>query len=162
MLLMIMCCACRPGSRTRLSRRTCQSPRGLRNTTRRRSTAIPKRTEVTILLFYPCVSVRLLALPVRFCPRFLKAALLLAACGTLGVLSARLSLADALTFRPSPALKNSASMDTSDQKKTRVKLKRFLTRRPTLQAVRDKGYIKGASEHSEQVCDFHCRNDQLT
>ncbi|KAJ8279201.1 hypothetical protein COCON_G00062670 [Conger conger] len=40
------------------------------------------------------------------------------------------------------ALKNSTSMDTSDQKKTRVKLKRFLTRRPTLQAVRDKGYIK--------------------
>uniref|UniRef100_A0A8D0CJE1 Rho GTPase activating protein 12 n=1 Tax=Scleropages formosus TaxID=113540 RepID=A0A8D0CJE1_SCLFO len=33
------------------------------------------------------------------------------------------------------------SMD-ADQKKTRVKLKKFLTRRPTLQAVRDKGYIK--------------------
>ncbi|XP_062843577.1 rho GTPase-activating protein 12a isoform X2 [Trichomycterus rosablanca] len=28
------------------------------------------------------------------------------------------------------------------EKKTKVKLKRFLTRRPTLQAVRDKGYIK--------------------
>ncbi|KAG7455249.1 hypothetical protein MATL_G00254640 [Megalops atlanticus] len=40
------------------------------------------------------------------------------------------------------AMKNSNSMDSSDQKKTRVKLKKFLTRRPTLQAVRDKGYIK--------------------
>ncbi|KAG7487474.1 hypothetical protein MATL_G00023910 [Megalops atlanticus] len=40
------------------------------------------------------------------------------------------------------AMKNSTSMDSSDQKKTRVKLKKFLTRRPTLQAVRDKGYIK--------------------
>ncbi|XP_063063218.1 rho GTPase-activating protein 12b isoform X2 [Engraulis encrasicolus] len=37
--------------------------------------------------------------------------------------------------------KGSVSAD-SDQKKTRVKLKKFLTRRPTLQAVRDKGYIK--------------------
>ncbi|KAG5850488.1 hypothetical protein ANANG_G00083000 [Anguilla anguilla] len=44
--------------------------------------------------------------------------------------------------KKSRVLKNSASMDPSDQKKTRVKLKRFLTRRPTLQAVRDKGYIK--------------------
>uniref|UniRef100_G3N7N6 Rho GTPase activating protein 12 n=1 Tax=Gasterosteus aculeatus aculeatus TaxID=481459 RepID=G3N7N6_GASAC len=33
-------------------------------------------------------------------------------------------------------------MDSSDQKKTRLKLKKFLTRRPTYQAVRDKGYIK--------------------
>ncbi|KAG9337457.1 hypothetical protein JZ751_028749 [Albula glossodonta] len=40
------------------------------------------------------------------------------------------------------SIHNSASMDCSDQKKTRVKLKKFLTRRPTLQAVRDKGYIK--------------------
>ncbi|KTG05814.1 hypothetical protein cypCar_00021602 [Cyprinus carpio] len=38
-------------------------------------------------------------------------------------------------------VKNS-SLDSSEQKKTRVKLKKFLTRRPTLQAVRDKGYIK--------------------
>ncbi|KAI1891392.1 hypothetical protein AGOR_G00143350 [Albula goreensis] len=44
--------------------------------------------------------------------------------------------------KKSRAMKNSASMDCSDQKKTRVKLKKFLTRRPTLQAVRDKGYIK--------------------
>ncbi|KAM6990227.1 rho GTPase-activating protein 12-like isoform 2-T2 [Tautogolabrus adspersus] len=40
------------------------------------------------------------------------------------------------------AMKNSASMDGSDNKKTRHKLKKFLTRRPTLQSVRDKGYIK--------------------
>ncbi|CAJ1073049.1 rho GTPase-activating protein 12-like isoform X10 [Xyrichtys novacula] len=41
------------------------------------------------------------------------------------------------------AMKMSTSMDGgSDNKKTRHKLKKFLTRRPTLQAVRDKGYIK--------------------
>ncbi|XP_067462735.1 rho GTPase-activating protein 12-like isoform X5 [Thunnus thynnus] len=40
------------------------------------------------------------------------------------------------------AMKTSTSMDASDNKKTRHKLKKFLTRRPTLQAVRDKGYIK--------------------
>ncbi|XP_042353250.1 rho GTPase-activating protein 12-like isoform X2 [Plectropomus leopardus] len=40
------------------------------------------------------------------------------------------------------AMKTSTSMDHSDNKKTRHKLKKFLTRRPTLQAVRDKGYIK--------------------
>nr|XP_046263779.1 rho GTPase-activating protein 12-like isoform X4 [Scatophagus argus] len=40
------------------------------------------------------------------------------------------------------AMKTSTSMDSSDNKKTRHKLKKFLTRRPTLQAVRDKGYIK--------------------
>lgn len=39
-------------------------------------------------------------------------------------------------------MKTSVSMDVSDQKKTRLKLKKFLTRRPTYQAVRDKGYIK--------------------
>ncbi|XP_037135132.1 rho GTPase-activating protein 12b isoform X5 [Syngnathus acus] len=39
-------------------------------------------------------------------------------------------------------MKTSISMDSSDQKKTRVKLKKFLTRRPTYQAVKDKGYIK--------------------
>lgn len=44
---------------------------------------------------------------------------------------------------PPAAMKNSTSMDSSDNKKTRHKLKKFLTRRPTLQAVRDKGYIKG-------------------
>ncbi|KAL4630919.1 rho GTPase-activating protein 12 [Arapaima gigas] len=38
-------------------------------------------------------------------------------------------------------MKTSISIDC-DQKKTRLKLKKFLTRRPTLQAVRDKGYIK--------------------
>ncbi|KAM7400105.1 hypothetical protein PAMA_004688 [Pampus argenteus] len=40
------------------------------------------------------------------------------------------------------AMKTSTSMDVSENKKTRHKLKKFLTRRPTLQAVRDKGYIK--------------------
>ncbi|XP_041659385.1 rho GTPase-activating protein 12-like isoform X2 [Cheilinus undulatus] len=40
------------------------------------------------------------------------------------------------------AMKSSTSVDGSDNKKTRHKLKKFLTRRPTLQAVRDKGYIK--------------------
>lgn len=40
------------------------------------------------------------------------------------------------------AVKTSTSMDVSQDKKTRHKLKKFLTKRPTLQAVRDKGYIK--------------------
>nr|XP_043888328.1 rho GTPase-activating protein 12-like isoform X7 [Solea senegalensis] len=40
------------------------------------------------------------------------------------------------------AMKTSTSMDSSDNKKTRHKLKKFLIRRPTLQSVRDKGYIK--------------------
>ncbi|XP_053294740.1 rho GTPase-activating protein 12 isoform X8 [Pleuronectes platessa] len=40
------------------------------------------------------------------------------------------------------AMKNSSSVDTNDNKKTRHKLKKFLTRRPTLQSVRDKGYIE--------------------
>uniref|UniRef100_A0A8C4HMN7 Rho GTPase-activating protein 12 n=1 Tax=Dicentrarchus labrax TaxID=13489 RepID=A0A8C4HMN7_DICLA len=40
------------------------------------------------------------------------------------------------------SMKTSTSMDGSDNKKTRHKLKKFLTRRPTLQSVRDKGYIK--------------------
>ncbi|KAG7220009.1 hypothetical protein INR49_009329 [Caranx melampygus] len=47
-----------------------------------------------------------------------------------------------LSHLSSAAMKTSASMDASDNKKTRHKLKKFLTRRPTLQAVRDKGYIK--------------------
>ncbi|XP_069815083.1 rho GTPase-activating protein 12 isoform X2 [Dendropsophus ebraccatus] len=34
------------------------------------------------------------------------------------------------------------SIDNSEQKKTKTKLKKFLTRRPTMQAVREKGYIK--------------------
>uniref|UniRef100_H3CRA7 Rho GTPase activating protein 12b n=1 Tax=Tetraodon nigroviridis TaxID=99883 RepID=H3CRA7_TETNG len=44
--------------------------------------------------------------------------------------------------KKSRVMKSSTSMDSSDNKKTRHKLKKFLTRRPTLQAVRDKGYIK--------------------
>lgn len=34
------------------------------------------------------------------------------------------------------------SIDNTEQKKTKTKLKKFLTRRPTMQAVREKGYIK--------------------
>ncbi|KAG8138837.1 hypothetical protein E2320_001627, partial [Naja naja] len=40
------------------------------------------------------------------------------------------------------SLKISSSIDSSEQKKTKTKLKKFLIRRPTLQAVREKGYIK--------------------
>ncbi|XP_013907225.1 PREDICTED: rho GTPase-activating protein 12 isoform X3 [Thamnophis sirtalis] len=40
------------------------------------------------------------------------------------------------------SLKISNSIDSSEQKKTKTKLKKFLIRRPTLQAVREKGYIK--------------------
>uniref|UniRef100_A0ABM5GN38 Rho GTPase-activating protein 12 isoform X7 n=1 Tax=Pogona vitticeps TaxID=103695 RepID=A0ABM5GN38_9SAUR len=40
------------------------------------------------------------------------------------------------------SIKISGSIDSSEQKKTKTKLKKFLTRRPTLQAVREKGYIK--------------------
>ncbi|KFP22763.1 Rho GTPase-activating protein 12, partial [Egretta garzetta] len=39
-------------------------------------------------------------------------------------------------------LKTPSNIDSTDQKKTKTKLKKFLTRRPTLQAVREKGYIK--------------------
>uniref|UniRef100_A0A8I3WZU6 Rho GTPase-activating protein 12 n=1 Tax=Callithrix jacchus TaxID=9483 RepID=A0A8I3WZU6_CALJA len=35
-----------------------------------------------------------------------------------------------------------STIDSSEQKKTKKNLKKFLTRRPTLQAVREKGYIK--------------------
>ncbi|XP_063319082.1 rho GTPase-activating protein 12-like isoform X2 [Pelmatolapia mariae] len=40
------------------------------------------------------------------------------------------------------AMKPSTSMDSSEHKKTRHKLKKLLTGRPTLQTVKDKGYIK--------------------
>uniref|UniRef100_A0A8C5MDK6 Rho GTPase activating protein 12 n=1 Tax=Leptobrachium leishanense TaxID=445787 RepID=A0A8C5MDK6_9ANUR len=40
------------------------------------------------------------------------------------------------------SIKPTASIDNSEQKKTKTKLKKFLTRRPTMQAVREKGYIK--------------------
>ncbi|KAM9307968.1 rho GTPase-activating protein 12 [Gastrophryne carolinensis] len=40
------------------------------------------------------------------------------------------------------SIKQSGSIDNTEQKKTKTKLKKFLTRRPTLQAVREKGYIK--------------------
>ncbi|XP_069715485.1 rho GTPase-activating protein 12 isoform X7 [Phaenicophaeus curvirostris] len=40
------------------------------------------------------------------------------------------------------SVKAASNTDSADQKKTKTKLKKFLTRRPTLQAVREKGYIK--------------------
>ncbi|XP_065522768.1 rho GTPase-activating protein 12 isoform X6 [Lathamus discolor] len=40
------------------------------------------------------------------------------------------------------SVKVPSNIDSTDQKKTKTKLKKFLTRRPTLQAVREKGYIK--------------------
>ncbi|KAM6210417.1 rho GTPase-activating protein 12 isoform 4-T4 [Sarcoramphus papa] len=40
------------------------------------------------------------------------------------------------------SVKAPGNIDSTDQKKTKTKLKKFLTRRPTLQAVREKGYIK--------------------
>ncbi|XP_071590968.1 rho GTPase-activating protein 12 isoform X3 [Heliangelus exortis] len=40
------------------------------------------------------------------------------------------------------SVKAPSNVDSTDQKKTKTKLKKFLTRRPTLQAVREKGYIK--------------------
>ncbi|XP_072269502.1 rho GTPase-activating protein 12 [Pyxicephalus adspersus] len=40
------------------------------------------------------------------------------------------------------SIKQTASIDNTEQKKTKTKLKKFLIRRPTLQAVREKGYIK--------------------
>ncbi|OCT75549.1 hypothetical protein XELAEV_18030730mg [Xenopus laevis] len=40
------------------------------------------------------------------------------------------------------SIKPTSSIDNAEQKKTKTKLKKFLTRRPTMQAVREKGYIK--------------------
>uniref|UniRef100_A0A803KAZ8 Rho GTPase-activating protein 12 n=1 Tax=Xenopus tropicalis TaxID=8364 RepID=A0A803KAZ8_XENTR len=40
------------------------------------------------------------------------------------------------------SFKPANSIDNAEQKKTKTKLKKFLTRRPTMQAVREKGYIK--------------------
>ncbi|KAG8443327.1 hypothetical protein GDO86_011933 [Hymenochirus boettgeri] len=44
--------------------------------------------------------------------------------------------------KKSRSMKPTTSVDNSEQKKTKTKLKKFLTRRPTIQAVREKGYIK--------------------
>uniref|UniRef100_A0A3B4E3M6 Rho GTPase activating protein 12a n=1 Tax=Pygocentrus nattereri TaxID=42514 RepID=A0A3B4E3M6_PYGNA len=49
---------------------------------------------------------------------------------------------DSKKLRGQYTMKNSTSMDSTEQKKTKKQLKKFLIRRPTLQAVRDKGYIK--------------------
>lgn len=40
-------------------------------------------------------------------------------------------------------MKTSTSVEPTDHKKTKHKLKKFLSGRPTLQSIRDKGYIKG-------------------
>lgn len=48
-----------------------------------------------------------------------------------------------LSQRSPTGSKAAASTEPADTKKTKHKLKKFLTRRPTLQAVRDRGYIKG-------------------
>ncbi len=61
-------------------------------------------------------------------------------CICLSLVSVDITLKSCLS---SSVMKTSVSMDSSDQKKTRMKLKKFLIRRPTYQAVRDKGYIKG-------------------
>ncbi|XP_041421758.1 rho GTPase-activating protein 12 isoform X3 [Xenopus laevis] len=44
--------------------------------------------------------------------------------------------------KKSRTIKPTSSIDNAEQKKTKTKLKKFLTRRPTMQAVREKGYIK--------------------
>ncbi|KAM5157690.1 rho GTPase-activating protein 12 isoform 7-T7 [Mantella aurantiaca] len=44
--------------------------------------------------------------------------------------------------KKSRSIKQTTSIDNTEQKKTKTKLKKFLIRRPTLQAVREKGYIK--------------------
>lgn len=62
---------------------------------------------------------------------------------SISVLKRAISSNNVLSNLSTAAMKTSTSMDGSDNKKTRHKLKKFLTRRPTLQAVRDKGYIKG-------------------
>lgn len=38
---------------------------------------------------------------------------------------------------------SSTSTSEADQKKVRTKLKKFLLKRPTLQSVKDRGYIRG-------------------
>uniref|UniRef100_A0A3Q1HZ51 Rho GTPase activating protein 12a n=1 Tax=Anabas testudineus TaxID=64144 RepID=A0A3Q1HZ51_ANATE len=59
------------------------------------------------------------------------------------------------------AMKTSTSVDATDHKKTKHKLKKFLSGRPTLQSIRDKGYIKdlvfGCSLSS--LCQRENRND---
>lgn len=55
----------------------------------------------------------------------------------------------AVRSRVSPtAMKSSTSIDSSEHKKTKHKLKKLLTGRPTLQTVKDKGYIKGAGDRN--------------
>lgn len=112
--LRCLCVRLRPGSPMRPSRRTCPSPPWT-NTTRTKSTERQRRPEV-------CVDPN----------------------ATRTRLPAAVVVDQLSCLSPPAAMKPSASMDSSDNKKTRHKLKKFLTRRPTLQSVRDKGYIKGS------------------
>lgn len=43
----------------------------------------------------------------------------------------------------SPVLEKHEKENQDQQKRTKTRLRKFLTRRPSLQAVKDKGYIKG-------------------
>lgn len=47
----------------------------------------------------------------------------------------------------SPGLEKHEKENQDQQKKNKTRLKKFLTRRPSLQAVKDKGYIKGKDTH---------------
>lgn len=63
-----------------------------------------------------------------------------------------------LSHFSSAAMKTSTSVDATDHKKTKHKLKKFLSGRPTLQSIRDKGYIKGKrTKLSSQVLVFQPR-----
>lgn len=55
-----------------------------------------------------------------------------------------------LSHLSSAAMKSSTSVDPTDHKKAKHKLKKFLSGRPTLQSIRDKGYIKGNAERRVQ------------
>lgn len=48
----------------------------------------------------------------------------------------------------SPGLEKHEKENQDQQKKTKTRLRKFLTRRPSLQAVKDKGYIKGKDTHT--------------
>lgn len=117
----------RPGSQMRPLRRTCLSLQELRNMTKRKTTGTRKpevrQADPANVTTTRCTVLLMISV---FKRKF-------------------------FCLHPS-AMKTSVSMDSSDQKKTRLKLKKFLTRRPTYQAVRDKGYIKGIhTEYSTGV-----------
>lgn len=59
-----------------------------------------------------------------------------------------------LSHLSSAAMKSSTGVDATDHKKTKHKLKKFLSGRPTLQSIRDKGYIKGNGEKQTTVASL--------